>query len=325
MTGWAGLPSRASSPLHSASPTRIPSASCATRFAPSASVEKSGTVLLPVVAETHDGWLSDAGTFPVTTAHACALDGAISGPVRKGNVVAARHDLSRFKVAPAPLARRRNRGQSLHGRRTGQANTARASCCAWMASGGPGDRPSPCSVNRKCRVKQAHHGVATDAPLLQSSASGWRDVPQQAWLGSVASVSTARRHLSRVRHRQPWFVTVRQSVAEQCWRRQHQPLLLARRRQRESDSECADHGRDALRLARSYSAPLPSIVWSMYAALSRRPRRQPDPSSSPPISSWPRAAAWPGCPGQLSRHRRCGMPDKRPLTSERGAIFRHLV
>jgi D-aminopeptidase len=43
--------------------------------------------LLPVVAETHDGWLSDAGSFPVTTAHAiAALDGAKSGPVAEGNV-----------------------------------------------------------------------------------------------------------------------------------------------------------------------------------------------------------------------------------------------
>ena len=43
--------------------------------------------LLPVVGETHDGWLSDAGQFPVTTEHAlAALDGAASGPVAEGNV-----------------------------------------------------------------------------------------------------------------------------------------------------------------------------------------------------------------------------------------------
>jgi D-aminopeptidase len=43
--------------------------------------------LLPVVAETHDGWLSDAATFPVTTEHALtALDAAASGPVAEGNV-----------------------------------------------------------------------------------------------------------------------------------------------------------------------------------------------------------------------------------------------
>jgi len=43
--------------------------------------------LLPVVAETYDGWLSDAGTFPITTAHAfAALDGAASGPIAEGNV-----------------------------------------------------------------------------------------------------------------------------------------------------------------------------------------------------------------------------------------------
>jgi len=43
--------------------------------------------LLPVVAETHDGWLSDAKTFPVTAEHAfAALDGAASGPIAEGNV-----------------------------------------------------------------------------------------------------------------------------------------------------------------------------------------------------------------------------------------------
>jgi D-aminopeptidase len=43
--------------------------------------------LLPIVAETHDGWLSNAASFPVTAAHAlAALDGAASGPVAEGNV-----------------------------------------------------------------------------------------------------------------------------------------------------------------------------------------------------------------------------------------------
>ena len=43
--------------------------------------------LLPVVAETYDGWLNDAASFPVTTAHAlAALDASASGPVAEGNV-----------------------------------------------------------------------------------------------------------------------------------------------------------------------------------------------------------------------------------------------
>jgi len=42
---------------------------------------------LPVVAETHDGWLSNAETFPVTEAMAhAALDVARGGPVAEGNV-----------------------------------------------------------------------------------------------------------------------------------------------------------------------------------------------------------------------------------------------
>jgi len=42
---------------------------------------------LPVVAETYDGWLSDAASFPVTSDHAiAALDAATSGPIAEGNV-----------------------------------------------------------------------------------------------------------------------------------------------------------------------------------------------------------------------------------------------
>ncbi|HEY7576217.1 MAG TPA: P1 family peptidase [Acetobacteraceae bacterium] len=43
--------------------------------------------LLPVVAETYDGWLSDAASFPITAEHAiAALDVAASGPIAEGNV-----------------------------------------------------------------------------------------------------------------------------------------------------------------------------------------------------------------------------------------------
>ncbi len=43
--------------------------------------------LLPVVAETYDGWLSDAPSFPITAEHAiAALDQAASGPLAEGNV-----------------------------------------------------------------------------------------------------------------------------------------------------------------------------------------------------------------------------------------------
>ncbi|HTU21219.1 MAG TPA: P1 family peptidase [Gemmataceae bacterium] len=43
--------------------------------------------LLPVVAETYDGWLNDINGFHVTKEHAfAALDAAKKGPVREGNV-----------------------------------------------------------------------------------------------------------------------------------------------------------------------------------------------------------------------------------------------
>ena len=46
--------------------------------------------LLPVVAETYDGWLSDAASFPVTAEHAfAALDGAARGRSPRAMSVAA--------------------------------------------------------------------------------------------------------------------------------------------------------------------------------------------------------------------------------------------
>ncbi len=43
--------------------------------------------ILPVVAETYDGWLSDAASFPLTEADVVvALEGARGGPVAEGNV-----------------------------------------------------------------------------------------------------------------------------------------------------------------------------------------------------------------------------------------------
>src|SRR5215467_2166128 len=43
--------------------------------------------LLPVVAETYDGWLSEIQSFPLTIDHAfAALDSATGGPIAEGNV-----------------------------------------------------------------------------------------------------------------------------------------------------------------------------------------------------------------------------------------------
>ena len=43
--------------------------------------------LLPVVAETYDGWLSESQSFPLTIDHAfAALDSATGGPIAEGNV-----------------------------------------------------------------------------------------------------------------------------------------------------------------------------------------------------------------------------------------------
>jgi len=88
MTGWAWIAEQGmlASPIcitntHAIGVVR--DAICAYAF------EKKVPVpwLLPVVAETFDGWLSDATSFPITAEHAvAALDAATSGAIAEGNV-----------------------------------------------------------------------------------------------------------------------------------------------------------------------------------------------------------------------------------------------
>lgn len=61
--------------------------------------------LLPVVAETYDGWLSDSQMFPLATEHAlAAFDSATGGgPIAEGNVGGGAGMICHeFKAAPAP-------------------------------------------------------------------------------------------------------------------------------------------------------------------------------------------------------------------------------
>jgi D-aminopeptidase len=88
MTGWAWIAEQGllSSPIcitntHSVGVVR--DAICALAVRDKVAVPW----FLPVVAETYDGWLSNATSFPVTLDHAiAALDAATSGPIAEGNV-----------------------------------------------------------------------------------------------------------------------------------------------------------------------------------------------------------------------------------------------
>ena len=151
---------------------------------------------LPVVAETHDGWLSDAETFPVTEAMAHeALENAKSGPVAEGNVGGGTGMICHeFKGGIGTSSRIADRGRrALYRRRAGpgQLRRARSAARRWRA-GGPRDRS-----RRRCRAIarpfKADGSIivilATDAPLLpiQCQRLARRATTGLAWAGGIGA------------------------------------------------------------------------------------------------------------------------------------------
>ena len=154
--------------------------------------------LLPVVAETYDGWLSDADRFPITAEHAfAALDGAVAGPVAEGNVGGGTGMICHeFKggigTASRVVARRGGRSRWARWcRRT----TARATCCASMACrSGARSAGTSCRRIATCRADAridhrgaGHRRAAAADPVQAAGPTGDR----RASRGSAASVPTA--------------------------------------------------------------------------------------------------------------------------------------
>ena len=154
--------------------------------------------LLPVVAETYDGWLSEAERFPVTAAHAfAALDGAAGGAVAEGCVGGGTGMICHeFKggIGTASRVGASRRGDVDGGRAgPGELRIAR-SAARRRRAGRPGDRPGRRAVaSRRARRRRIDHRRPGDrrAARCRSSASGWPDGRPWASRGSAASAPTA--------------------------------------------------------------------------------------------------------------------------------------
>ena len=173
--------------------------------------------LLPVVAETYDGWLSDAASFPVTAEHAfAALDGGGRGADGRGQCRRRhRHDLPRVQGRHRHgVARRADGGRELYGRRAGAGELWRARTAArrWRA-GRARDRPGRRAVASRpaARCGSIIVVLATDAPLLPIQCQRLaRRATTGPRLGRRHRLQQQRRHLPRLRHRQ--------SCAARAWR-----------------------------------------------------------------------------------------------------------
>ena len=208
--------------------------------------------LLPVVAETYDGWLSDAATFPITAEHAfAALDSAASGPVAEGNVGG-------------------GTGMICHEFKGGTGTASRVVATA----GGAYTVGALVQANYGARELLRVDGVPVGREIGPDSVPshrahaerGWLDhrgardrcaaaadpVPapgatrhHRAGLGRRRRLQRQRRHLPRVRHRQPRPPgRAGQHCAHAVAGRDEPAVPGCGGSDRGGDPECADRGRD---------------------------------------------------------------------------------
>ena len=166
--------------------------------------------LLPVVAETHDGWLSDAATFPVTTEHAfAALDAAASGPIAEGNVGGGTGMICHeFKGGTGTASRVvQAAGDTYTVGALVQANYGARELL--RVDGVPVGReigldvvPSPRGAPTRCRLDHRDPGHRCTAAADTVPAPGAAR-HHGTRLGRRRRVQQQRRHLPRLRHRQP--------------------------------------------------------------------------------------------------------------------------
>jgi len=153
---------------------------------------------LPVVAETHDGWLSNAETFPVTEAMAhAALDAARGGRVAEGNVGGGTGMICHeFKGGIGTSSRLVETG----GERFTVGALVQANYGArdlLRVDGVPVGREIPYSEVPSHRMPQPDTGsiiviLATDAPLLpiQCQRLARRATTGLAWVGGIGANSS---------------------------------------------------------------------------------------------------------------------------------------
>jgi D-aminopeptidase len=153
---------------------------------------------LPVVAETHDGWLSNAETFPVTEAMAhAALDQAKAGPVAEGCVGGGTGMICHeFKGGIGTASRLVETGaERFTVGALVQANYGSRDLL--RVDGVPVGREIPYSEVPSHRMPQPDSGsiiviLATDAPLLpiQCQRLARRATTGLAWVGGIGANSS---------------------------------------------------------------------------------------------------------------------------------------
>ena len=148
--------------------------------------------LLPVVAETYDGWLSDAPSFPITTEHAiAALDKRASGPLAEGNVGGGTGMICHeFKGGTGTASRVvQAGGRTLHRRRAGAGELWQPRDAAHRRrAGGARNRLRQCgfaAASARCRFhhRGAGHRRAVAADPVPAAGAARHDRP--SWVGGI--------------------------------------------------------------------------------------------------------------------------------------------
>ena len=207
---------------------------------------------LPVVAETHDGWLSDAETFPVTEAMAhAALDLAASGPVAEGAVGGGTGMICHeFKGGIGTSSRLvETGGERFTVGALVQANYGTRDLL--RVDGVPVGREIPHAEVPGHRIPVAgrrldhrHPGDGRAPPAHPMPAIG-QTRHHGARLGRRHRGQRQRRHLPRLLDRQSGAQRRAPCRCADAGRRADDPPVPRRGRgHRRSDSECADRGRD---------------------------------------------------------------------------------
>jgi hypothetical protein len=218
--------------------------------------------LLPVVAETYDGWLSDASSFPVTTEHAiAALDAAASGSIAEGNVGGGTGMICHeFKGGTGTASRAvETAGETFTVGALVQANYGARELL--RVDGVPIGREIGTDIVSSPRSATRDGGsiiviLGTDAPLRHDGPG----------LGRWYRLQRQRRHLPGIRHRQShpsWRPG--QSVSHVVTRQHEPPIPGSGRGNGRSHSECSNCGRDNDRLRghTAHALPLDRLVEAM--------------------------------------------------------------
>ncbi len=159
--------------------------------------------VLPVAAETYDGWLSDIAAQAVTEAHViAAIDGARGGPVAEGNVGGGTGMIAyEFKGGTGTASRLVDVGGDRF--TVGVLVQANHGIRPWLQVCG---RPVGQALGGGAIWTQERGSiivvVATDAPCCRRNSTASPGAPQSASVAAAPRPQQLRRHLPRIQHRE---------------------------------------------------------------------------------------------------------------------------